>query len=60
MSNNTFNAAVMNSIRNGNLHEVAGDKYRGRNPVYREVQDPVTKLVSWKKVAKGLPFVKVS
>lgn len=41
-------------------HIVAGTEYVGANPIYTQVTDPDTGLVQTVKVARGVPFRRVS
>lgn len=60
MKKNHGNAMAIESLKKGQPHTAAGANYVGSNPVFAEIYDPFTKLKTWQKVRKGLPFIKVS
>ncbi len=45
------------SIENGDKHVIAGKVYFGRNPVYQQMTNPLTRVTDFIKVKKGVPFV---
>ncbi len=45
---------------NAPVQSVAGQKYKGRNPQFQQVTDPETGISHFVKVARGIPFVRVS
>ena len=40
-------------------HTVAGRVYAGENPLFAERKDPLTGVVEFVKVRKGIPFIRV-
>ena len=42
-----------------NIIEVGSTVYKGANPVYQGAKHPLTQVMTYFKVAKGIPFVKV-
>lgn len=53
------NSAVRHSIKNGETIKVGNALYRGRNPQYVEMQEPGNLVKTWKKITKGIPWVRV-
>lgn len=47
-------------VNKGELHEIGGHQYMGRNPQYEWVAAPDGYGGTWLKVAKGIPFVRTS
>jgi len=53
------NAAVQHSIKSGDTIKMGKDTYRGKNPQYAEIADPGGITKTWRKITKGIPFVRV-
>ena len=43
-----------------NIQEVGATIYKGTPPVYQGFKNPLTMQMEYHKVAKGIPFVKVT
>jgi hypothetical protein len=46
--------------KNEETHLVGNGIYRGKRPEYKQVRDPLTGVVHTTKVARGVPFLKVT
>jgi len=53
-----MNTAKLYSITHGSPFTVAGQKYIGKNPVYKNMSNNPA-FPKWVKVERGIPFVKV-
>lgn len=56
-----INEAMRNSAKNGEMMVIAGTKYIGRLPVFRDLNaNNPTLIPNWVKVSSGVPFVRAS
>ena len=56
-----INEAMRNSAKNGKMMVIAGTKYIGRLPVFRDLNaNNPTLTPHWVKVSNGVPFVRAS
>jgi hypothetical protein len=46
--------------KNEETHLVGNGIYRGKRPEYKQVRDPLTGVVHTTKVARGVPFLRVT
>lgn len=51
--------AKQDSLKHGQLFDVDGQKYKGRNPKFHSYKDELGQI-QFTRISKGLPFVRVN